>query len=474
MKIVLASGLILLSLAIFGRGRSAYAFQGPRGELEVPRSNPAKPRTAIKRIIIRRARPDRAPRAATPSSVPAREEPPARCESELLLRCGLPGCEVAVNGTPQGSTDEDGDVILTAPRGQYNVTVSKPGFDSERFKISLDCDDERTKEVTLRGRPLALKFRTSQPECEIFINNSPVAAGRSDGQGLFAYQAAPPFLLIEARKTGYIGATERITITPDLVQKEIQLKLKPIPAQLTVTANVSPARVQVDSQEARLATAEPISVSPGPHKVTVDALGYAPATLEVSPGPGEAVRKSVTLARLPVTDLAAQAQANFNQRAYENVLTLSRYILEVDAQHPAAHRLTGMALLERQEYTVARNHLALALAGNEMVNLRIRRHPREVFDLTKGHDLCDAVLVLGKSELEFRGLRAPADDFKVAYGQVQVTGLQLKKNAALYLGTKVTRTPGKRQDFNFFSPDKELTQSGKAYLEMIQSLLRAH
>jgi hypothetical protein len=74
---------------------------------------------------------------------------------------------------------------------------------------------------------------------------------------------------------------------------------------------------------------------------------------------------------------------------------------------------------------------------------RPQRHPREEFDLNKGHDLCEAILILSKSEVEFRGLRAPADNFKVADGQMQVIGIQLKKNIAVYLSTKVTDARGK-------------------------------
>jgi hypothetical protein len=56
---------------------------------------------------------------------------------------------------------------------------------------------------------------------------------------------------------------------------------------------------------------------------------------------------------------------------------------------------------------------------------------------------------------------------------VQIVGLQLKNRVALYLGTKVS-VAGKRRDYNFYSFDRELSQSGKPYLEMIQRLLRSH
>ena len=75
--------------------------------------------------------------------------------------------------------------------------------------------------------------------------------------------------------------------------------------------------------------------------------------------------------------------------------------------------------------------------------------------------------------MEFQGVRIGTDNFKVTYDQIQVIGIQVKNNVASYLGTKVN-VSGKRHDFNFYSYDKELSQAGKPYLEMIQRLLRSH
>jgi len=93
--------------------------------------------------------------------------------------------------------------------------------------------------------------------------------------------------------------------------------------------------------------------------------------------------------------------------------------------------------------------------------------------LTKGHNVCDARLILSKTELEFKSDSTPAENFKVPYDQVQIVGIQLKNRVALYLATKVN-VAGKRRDYNFYSFDQELSQSGKPYLEMIQHLLRSH
>ena len=176
---------------------------------------------------------------------------------------------------------------------------------------------------------------------------------------------------------------------------------------------------------------------------------------------------------MPIAGLRSQATTLFASRAYDDVLKLAQFMLEADANNSGAHLLLGLVHMERANFVAAEPHLAHALGGGETVTLQVRRHANEKFELSKGHDVCDARLILGKSELEFKSDRNPAENFKVSYDQVQITGVQLKNRVALYLGTKVN-VAGKRRDYNFYSFDRELSESGKPYLEMIQHLLRSH
>lgn len=205
----------------------------------------------------------------------------------------------------------------------------------------------------------------------------------------------------------------------------------------------------------------------------MDALGYSPATFEVNPVPDEKITKSITLERLPTAELISRAEKLYSQRAYRDVLTLCKYAFELDGNNPSAHRLAGLTYLAEQDFARAGAHLDRALAANETIRLQVRRHLRESFDLNKGHADCDGVLLLSKNEVEFQGLRDASENYKVPYGQVEITGIQLKKNVALYLGTKVTPR-GKKKEYNFYSFDNELSQAGRLFLNMLQLLLKPH
>ena len=171
--------------------------------------------------------------------------------------------------------------------------------------------------------------------------------------------------------------------------------------------------------------------------------------------------------------LGPQANSFFSSRAYDDVIKLAQFILEADATNAAANRLLGLVYLERADLASAQSRFDLALAGGESVALRVRRHDGEKFELNKGHNTCEAQLIFTRNELEFKSARNPVDNFKVPYAQIQIAGVQLKSGVAPYLKTKVT-VNGKNRDYNFYSFDRELSQTGKPYLEMVQRLMRSH
>jgi hypothetical protein len=421
------------------------------------------------------------PRPHNPKPKPPREREEtgvedSACEAaEVLVRCGLPGCAVTVDGKLRGLTNDGGELLVEGvPRGTRTVAISKEGYSGDSRQLTLACGASETASLSLKIHPVRLRIRTSPPEAEVFVGDPPVPVGKSDAQGVFDYVVNTPRLLVTARKSGYLDDNSSVNVNPAAAQQQVTLTLKAVPAKLSIAASVAGARVRVDGDEARPLTSEPLLLAPGTHHLEVDALGYAPSALDLTTAPGETLNKTLTLERLPVAGLLALAEAAFRASAYEDVLTLCGYALEADPSAPAAHRLEGMVYLARQDYARAEPHLARALAGGETVELHVRRHARENFDPLKGHDTCEGFLMLGRDFVEYRGRQVASENFRVPYAQVQVVGVQLKKNLAVYLGTKVSDARGKKQDYNFYSFDKELTAAGRPYLEMIQRLLRTN
>jgi hypothetical protein len=477
----LAAALFLLAAA------NAIAAQGPCGGKPCP-------------VIVVRTPPNSAPSGSTGTRRgPARPAPPRRpsgsstvrtpgngttpptpkpeplpCEdADLVVVCGMSGCEINLNNLEKHVTDELGGFTFKVQANQtYRIRVTKPGYDPfEKTETRLECGDQREVNAVLVARPVTLRIRTIPAECDIYLDNQKQPKG-SDGAGLFSYLLTKPNLLLEARKPRYLSKTKSIILKPELANTEIVLELEPYPATLRVAVNTSNVQLTLDGK-APEPLAERLSLPPGPHTLVFAALGYARVTMQLTAAPDETIDRDVHLERLPVAELQTEAERLLTKRAFDDVLKLSRYILETDGANGAAHRLQGYVYLARGDYGQAGTQFSEALAVNEPVTLRIRRHIGEKFELSKGHDLCEGRLVLRKSEVEFQGLRNAAENFKVPYEQAQVIGVQLKSSVAAYLATKVTAN-GKRHDYNFYSFDKELSSTDKPYLEMIQRLLRAH
>ena len=476
--IVIARKLtLLLPLTfLFASGASTFA-QGPCG---------GKPCPVVHVPGVRKIRNiprgPRAPRDSTPSPV----TPASVCEdSDLVVVCGMRDCEIALEGSESKRgkfrqlskmvTDDLGGYTFQVIGNQfYKVTVTKPGYELFGPEIrKVDCDDQQELKASLRAKGVTLRIRTQPVECDIYFEGQKQAVGKSDSSGLFTFFLDKPTLLIEARKKGYLSDTRTVLLAPEWASREVVLSLSPISATLQLTSNVQNARVNIDQQAPAKSVSDRILLSPGQHKITVEALGYTPTTFELSVGPEETVAKQINLERLPLAALQTQAASLFLNRAYDDVLKLTQFMFEADAASPAAHRLVGLVQVERGDFANAQSHLEKALAGNETVALRIRRHTAEKFELNKGHELCEAQLTLGKNELEFRGIRSPTENFKASYDQVQVGSIQMKNSTAAYLNTKVN-VNGKRRDYNFYSFDRELSALGKPYLEMVQRLLRSH
>jgi PEGA domain len=438
--------------------------RGPRPPRPKPNPHPTPPRVG----------------STTPS-----EKPVEACQdADLVVVCGMPDCEITLEGKEsarakfrqlsKSKTDGLGGYTFQVPGNQwYRVNVAKIGYESFAPETRrVDCDDQQELKVALIAKPVMLHIRTQPAESDIYLEREQQPTGRSDATGIFSYLLTKPTLLIEARKKGYLSDTKTVLLAPELASREIVLSLEPISASLLLTANVRNARVTIDNQKTAKSSEDKILLTPGQHNISVDALGYSPATFQVTVAPEEMVSKQITLQRMPIASLRSQALTLFSSRAYDDVLKLAQFMLEAEPANGGAHLLIGLVQIERANFAAAEPHLDQALTGGETVTLRVRRHVGEKFDLARGHDLCDASLILGKTEIEFKSDRNSAENFKVTYDQMQVVGIQLKNRIALYLATKVN-VAGKRRDYNFYSFDRELSQSGKPYLEMIQRLLRS-
>lgn len=419
------------------------------------------------------------PRATpSPSPVPRNSGKPTSgggkspCSSApVLVSCGMPGCEILIEGRNPKMTGESGKESFRLSTGRHEIKIQKVGYSPQVVSKEVNCQSQNHVTVSLVKLQPNIRIRTQPAEAEVLINGK--TGGKSDASGLLSYTAISPRLLIEARKPGYLPANETITVDFAEPNREVVLVLKPLPARVNLTVDVPEAKIQIDDQDYQTLTRS-LVIQPGKHRITIEALGYSPFTFVIDLAPDSVEKRDISLKRLSVAELRDLAERRYRERAYQEVLRLTQFALEVEPQEPTLNRLAGLALLAQRNYQQAEIYFAKGLAAQEIIELPVRRHPREAFDQRKPHDTCEASLRFSKNEVEFRGKQHTFDNFKVSYSQVRVLGILLKNNSAVYLATKVTDASGKTREFNFYSSENELSQSGRPYLEMLQRLMHPH
>jgi hypothetical protein len=466
---------LILPVCLLGAAAIAVFSQPPNGQTRQPAENktnriktPVKPPPKVK------GNPTKNP--PTPKNNPNGggkiSKSPAEClESEILLRCDLPECQVLLDGKSQGITDLNGVLQFPAANGNRNIVVSRDGYETARTSASVSCGEVKAVTVKLKAKPFEIRLKTNLPNCDIFINDPPELIGKTDDYGVFSFTARSGTVFIQARKTGYLSDSKSVSAVAG--QKEVALNLNPMPARVSIITTAKGVFAQAEGDEKIHDASEPFSIEPGRRRLFITALGHKSLTIELTLQPNQRVEKSVELERLPVAGLILQAEQFLKDKSFDKTLRLARYALEAEPNNGAANRLIGTIFLEKQNYPEAEAYLLKALDGGETVVLNVRRHLNEKFELSAGHGAaCEGQLLISKSGIEYRGLTATAENFKVSSGNFQILGLQLKKNTALALSLKVTEARGGKKDYNFFSREKELSQDGKPFLSLIQRLLQ--
>jgi hypothetical protein len=386
-------------------------------------------------------------------------------ESDLLIRCGSPECNISIDGKPQGITNLNGELQLSVPIGRRKITVNKNGYEPLQSTVVTSCGELAVADLKLKPKPYQIKLKTNLPECDIFINDPPVLIGKTDLKGNFIFTGTTATVFVQARKTNYLSESKNIS--PETAQKEILFDLRPIPSRIILNVNVPNAFAQISGEEKLYDTREPFLLEAGRRNLTVSALGYKPFSIEIDVQANQRIEKNITLELLSTSEIISLAEKFHNEEAFAKSIQLSQLVLKNEPQNASANRLMGMILLEKQNYLEAESYLIKAIDGGEIISFKIRRHFGEKFELNSGHGkICEGLLLVGKSQIEFRGFGNTAENFNVPVSQIQIVGLQLRKNTAISLSIKVVK-----KEYNFFSRENELSQSGKSYLEMIQRLM---
>ena len=186
--------------------------------------------------------------------------------------------------------------VTGIPPGEHEVTLKATGYFDQTQRLSFEAGKPAVLQgVRLRKTTASLIVTMGEPsEATVLVG------GRERGRsGASLAGIAPGSTEVVVRAPGYREHREQVAFVADQEARLERLALEPLPATLTVTANVMGASILVDGQAAGSTTGEEdaFEVSYRAKRLEVLRDGYRPFSQSLALLPGGQARVSVTLER---------------------------------------------------------------------------------------------------------------------------------------------------------------------------------
>jgi formylglycine-generating enzyme required for sulfatase activity len=247
--------------------------------------------------------------AAAPSqgSGPTRAQPARARMSALEVNDPMPQVvSVWIDGREAGTSANQ---VTGIPPGKHEVTIKATGYFDHVEQLAFAADVPTVIQgVRLRKTTATLRVEMVEPAvATVFIG------GRERGstERLLA-GIAPGEAEVVLRAEGYRDLSGRVTFEADSERRLTEIRLEPLPAMLTVTANILGAEVVVDGAVVGTTTgeADPFEVAPTAKQLEVRRSGYSPLSWRLSLQPGGAAEVSAELSRVQAAPAAPAAGAS--------------------------------------------------------------------------------------------------------------------------------------------------------------------
>lgn len=327
---------------------------------------------------------------------------------------------------------------------------SKPVSDNESTRKSSTSPSPKpvlTGEATLKTIPA---------ECVVSLDGKSRGTTNQDGILNLPNLTSGTHIVVVS-KTGYQKEERQISVSAKQSQT-VQLTLTPLPVSLTVQTNVTGAAIQVDNKS-YMDVVSNLPLVPGLHQVRVSKPGYRSVTMSVELRPAKPERMGITLERVPVETLLAQAEQDFVSHHYPQVIPNCLDILAIQSEQPRANALLGQSYFYTEKFAESVSYLVKAIQLGEQITLPVKHHHVAGFSMVaKSDDFCSGQLILRKKGIEFQ-TNNTKDSFSTTPDKIYELGVEPHKNTTVKLHTKVGILKGKKEekrDFNFFANQAEL------------------
>jgi formylglycine-generating enzyme required for sulfatase activity len=218
---------------------------------------------------------------------------------------------VWIDGKEAGTSEKQ---ITGIPAGSHSVTLKATGYfdhtENVTFTVGVPSELEG---VRLRKTTATLRVQMLEPSvATVFVGGRERGTTAAPLAGI-----APGEAEVVLRAEGYRERRERMTLEADGEQTLRAIRLEPLPATLTVTANIMGAEVVVDGAVVGTTSggADLFEVTPTAKQLELRRSGYTPFVQRLALRPGGSADVSANLSRVPVAAAAPAAASGSSSPA---------------------------------------------------------------------------------------------------------------------------------------------------------------
>jgi hypothetical protein len=162
----------------------------------------------------------------------------------LSVRCNIPGAEVKLDQTESSPAPASLEAIRA---GTHEIEVSAFGHHLYRTNITGKDGDSLDIIATLLPIPIPLKVTTDPLQAELFIDQKPV------GSSPWVKELIPGSYVVEARYVNHVPVKTVLNLAVGGLPQEVSMKLEPLPAYLSVSADVPNTEVFINGEKKGIA-----------------------------------------------------------------------------------------------------------------------------------------------------------------------------------------------------------------------------
>lgn len=321
------------------------------------------------------------------------------------------------------------------------------------------AESPRKAPTTPAPRPSAsgeLTIKTAIPGTAVTLDGR--ARGNTDRDGLLNLaNLTPGDHILIVNKPGYQSEERRITVVSRESQI-VEVALTPLPVALSVGVNIAGAKIQIANQTFEDAVTD-LLLPPNDYEFRVSKPGYKTLSSRVELEVGKPKKISLTLEKVPVETLLAQAEESFKAMQYDQVIANCLDVISAVPDQPRVALLLGQSYFNKGNHTDSVFYLVKAVRLGEQVTLPIKHHNNS---FTKGDELCSGQIILRKDSFEFQAVGSDHSFSAVPWAKLYELSIGLRRNVPqLHTRVGVVKKNKKesKDDFNFFAAQSETRRS---------------